>query len=99
MKLFFWSHSTLLGPLGYLTWPHIMEFFQKSMVLVLLGLEVITIPFSAMVDFMSNNRDSSLMWQLYSFSIYTRDGFTPGHSTPQSNPVQGVEWICYTPLL
>ena len=27
-------------------------------------------------------------------AIVNRDGFTPGHSTPQSTPVQGVEWIC-----
>ena len=28
-----------------------------------------------------------------------RDGSTPGHSTPQSTPAQGVEWVWYTTLL
>ena len=51
-----------MGPPGSLTWPRIVEFFQKSMVLILWGLEVTPITFSAMVDFIGDKPASGLMW-------------------------------------
>ena len=52
-----------MGPPGSLTWPRIVEFFPKSMVLILWGLEVTPIPFSAMVDFIGDKPASGVMWE------------------------------------
>ena len=61
LKKKIWSHGTPLGYLGSLSWVQIVECFQNSIGLVLQGLEVTPIPFSAMADFRALRGASGVM--------------------------------------
>ena len=63
LKKKIWSHGTPLGYLGSLSLVQIVECFQNSIGLVLQGLEVTPMPFSAMADFGALKGTWGVMYQ------------------------------------
>ena len=65
LKKKIWSHGTPLGSLGSLSQVQIVECFQNSIGLVLWGLYVTPIPFSAMADIKALRGASGVMCNIY----------------------------------